>query len=529
MRHLAKRSYHARWRARKARDSGSNEAVIAGASGSGPQVARAFHRLLALVFLVAWLSLAAQIEVLIGSRGLLPIAEWLDSLSGQSDVGFAELPTWLWWSSTDGAIRFGTWLGAAMAVVALLGIRPRLCFALSVPLYLGYVVAARNFLSFQWDNLLLEAGALAVFLPSDRRVRWIELLFRLLLFKLYFESGIAKYQSHLHDWQDGSAMSYYYETAPLPALLGWFAHHLPLAWHALESRATLAWEILLPFAIFGPRRLRLFAVAGFTLFQILNIATANYGFFCYLALALHVFLLDDADVERVRSFLAARIRLPKLERVADWLERVRTLVNRNFVVIPERAQLATAVLVSSAYITLSAYLGLETFVRPPPNIETLQELADLVGPFRIVNTYHLFGHITRERYEAQFQTFDGTRWTEHDMHYKPGDPARAPPYVAPHQPRVDFLLWFYGLGVRAFSPRAYPPPTPQYVATLLERLCDDPAAVQGLFVGELPRAPVAVRIVFYEYRMTSYAERAESGSWWRRTELTSAGPRYCTR
>jgi len=501
--------------------------MIAVTSGSGPPVARAFHRLLALVFLVAWLSLAAQIDVLIGSHGLLPVAEWLRALSVQSDVGFAELPTWLWWTSSDGAIRFGTWLGAVLALVALLGIRPRLCFAVCLPLYLGYVVAARNFLSFQWDNLLLEAGALAVFLPADRRARWVHVLLRLLLFKLYFESGIAKYQSHLHDWHDGSAMRYYYETAPLPALLGWFAHNLPLAWHAFESRATLAWEILLPLAIFGPRRVRLFAAAALSLFQLLNIATANYGFFCYLALALHVFLLDDADIERGRSFFASRIHLPRLARVQAWLERVRTLANRTFVVIPERAQLATAVLVSSVYITLSAYLGVATFVRPAPEIETLQDLADVAGPFRIVNTYHLFGHITRERYEAQFQTFDGKRWAEHDMHYKPGDPARAPPYVAPHQPRVDFLLWFYGLGVRVFSARAYPPPTPQYVAVLLERLCDDPAAVQSLFESELPRAPTAVRIVFYEYRMTSYAERAESGRWWRRTELTSTPAQRC--
>src|SRR5256885_8382782 len=43
------------------------------------------------------------------------------------------------------------------------------------------------------------------------------LLLRVLLFKLYFESGIAKWQSGLHDWHDGSAMTFYYETAPLPA------------------------------------------------------------------------------------------------------------------------------------------------------------------------------------------------------------------------------------------------------------------------------------------------------------------------
>src|SRR5207245_100008 len=118
-------------------------------------------------------------------------------------------------------------------------------------------------------------------------------LFRAVLFKLYFESGIAKWQSPLGDWQDGSAMTYYYETAPLPTALAWTAHNLPVWWHHFESRATLALELLVPLGIFGPRRARLGAAAALTGFQLLNIASANYGFFCYLAAILHVFLLDD--------------------------------------------------------------------------------------------------------------------------------------------------------------------------------------------------------------------------------------------
>src|SRR4029078_8097189 len=96
------------------------------------------------------------------------------------------------------------------------GLRPRICFALSTLLYLGYAAACRTFLSFQWDNLLLEAGFLAIFLPTDRRSPVAHLLFRLLTVKLYFESGIAKWQSPLHDRHHGSSMPYSYETAPLP-------------------------------------------------------------------------------------------------------------------------------------------------------------------------------------------------------------------------------------------------------------------------------------------------------------------------
>ncbi len=58
----------------------------------------------------------------------------------------------------------------------------------------------------------------------------------------------------MHDWHDGSAMTFYYETAPLPTWLGWWAHNLPAAWHHFESRAVLVLELVVPFAIFGTRR-----------------------------------------------------------------------------------------------------------------------------------------------------------------------------------------------------------------------------------------------------------------------------------
>ena len=69
----------------------------------------------------------------------------------------------------DGAARRWALLGAALAVAALFGWHPRLCFALSTALYLSYATVGRDFLSFQWDNLLLECGLLAAFLRRPTR------------------------------------------------------------------------------------------------------------------------------------------------------------------------------------------------------------------------------------------------------------------------------------------------------------------------------------------------------------------------
>jgi hypothetical protein len=472
------------------------------APGSGPAVAWLFHRVLAGIFVVAWLSLGWQVDVLIGSRGLLPIGSYLAANPGLSAT---EFPTVFLLGASDTALHAGIWLGAGLSLAALLGLWPRLCTGFSTLLYLSYAAASRTFLSFQWDNLLLECGALAVFLPTDRPARWIHVLFRVLLFKLYWESGIAKWQSYLGDWHDGSAMTWYYQTAPLPAWPAWYAHHLPVLWHHLESWGVLVLELVLPLGIFAPRPIRLALFAVFSAFQLVNLATANYGFFVYLALALHLFLLDDGDVARLarrRSGIAPR-------RVAAtppaWLRAARA---------------AVAALVSVVYISISLLSALVAFVPLPAPLQPLiVAVHQAYAPWRLVNTYHLFGHITRERVEPEFQIeVDGT-WQPFHLHHKPGDVMRAPDLVAPHQPRIDFQLWFYGLSFRRGMPT--------YVGALLEHLCRDPASVQSLFAGALPAQPAAVRIVFWDYRFTSPTTRRETGAWWERQQVAETHPLRC--
>jgi len=493
------------------------------AFGSGPAVATVFARGLAVVTLIAWASLGAQVHVLIGSRGLLPVADYIEAARAQPGVSLFDLPTFAWWFHSDTALTAGVVLGVALSLAALFGFARRICFALSTLLYLSYVAVTRDFLSFQWDNMLIECGFLAAFLPTDRPAPIAHLLFRLVLFKLYFESGIAKWSSPLRDWQDGSAMTYYYETAPLPTWLATYAHHLPVWWHHFESRATLVLELVLPFAIFGPRRARLFAFAAFTVFQIINAATANYGFFCYLSAVLGVFLLDDADVERARARLARLVPAAARQlgaRVTTLIRRLPRLPLRPL--LQPVARKWAAVVAAGLFTLVSVADANVHFAQPGPAIAFVTPLLEVNWRFHLINSYHLFASITRERIEPEFQTLAAgaapdsagdDAWTGQDFRHKPGDVARRPDFVAPHQPRVDFRLWFYGL---AFQRRP-----PVYVSTLLERLCEEPQTVQALFRAPLPPHPAAVRLVFWHYQFTSAAERAATGAWWRRTRLAT--------
>jgi lipase maturation factor 1 len=503
-------------------------------SGSGASVGALGSRLLALISLAAWVSLGSQVRVLLGSRGLLPVGELMDAVRADGRVGLFDLPTLFWRLHSDGALAGGTVIGAALAIAALCGWRRRLCFGLSTVLYLSYATVGRDFLSFQWDNLLLECGFLAAFLPAGRRAPLVHFLFRLVLFKLYFESGLAKWQSELRDWQDGSAMTYYYETAPLPTWLAFTAHHLPVWWHHFESRATLLLELAVPFLIFGPRRARLFAAFAFSFFQICNAATANYGFFCYLAAALNVFLLDDVDVERAGARAAKYVPA----RIRRGVERLLSFRGRSVSAPIEKNRPATPVAWigragAALFVLVSLTGALYSFTEPGPALTIVAPLFELDQRFRLVNSYHLFGSITRQRIEPELQTLaadddpepldsaagDG-RWTPQYLWHKPGDPRRAPDFVAPHQPRVDFQLWFYGLAFRRGEPT--------YVSTLVQRMCEDPAAVQPLFREPLPPHPAAVRIVYWRYVFASRAERRATGAWWAREQVAMSRAIVCS-
>lgn len=540
--------------------------------------ARLFHAALALVFLVAWLSLLAQVDVLIGSRGLLP-AEPLLLLIDERNLSFHEAPTFLRWTgASDGTLHAGIWVGIGASLLAFAGVFPRWCAALNTFLYLGYTIAAREFFSFQWDNLLLEAGLLAVFVNPEnsgpgRHGQWVWAVLRLLLFKLYFESGIAKYGSHLKDWHDGSAMTFYYETAPLPGLFAWHAHHLPTGWHHFESWATLVWELGAPLLIIFPRSLALVvrwvdrganervhagllrlsrradvvAIVVFTCFQLINIATANYGFFCYLSLALSVGLLDEEQLRalsgwlrkrsvRVRGALARRTRLARLpwaglRLTSRWLSALRAWTGRLSL---ERWQsqlrwprAALAVAFVSIYVLVSYQGAVRRFSDPGAELGVVDDLSQALRPYRVINTYALFTSITRYRLEVELQTFDGAEWRAHDLHYKPGKVTRRPPLVAPHQPRVDFRLWFYPLGrmVSRDQKRIYG--VPGYVRTLMDRLCHDPRAVQSLFPEPLPPQPKAVKLVLWDTRFTSPEERDRTGAWWHREAFAETRALRC--
>ncbi len=171
-----------------------------------------------------------------------------------------------------------------------------------------------------------------------------------------------------------------------------------------------------------------------------------------------------------------------------------------------RALLLTAVVL----VPLSVVPFLR-FIRPLEGLERdLAPVRRALFAFRSINAYHLFATMTIERREVVIEgSDDGETWRPYEFRHKPGDPTRAPGFVAPHQPRVDFQLWFLTLRGGRGAP---------YFDRLLERILTDPRAVAPLFSeNPFPDAPPAsIRIALYRYRFTDFRTRRETGAWWRR-------------
>ena len=452
-----------------------------------------FLRLLGICTLAAFVSLAPQIEGLIGSRGIAPA------------------PPLLGVALSDGALVGIAWAGAAASALVALDIATGWALLVAWLLYLALANVSGPFLQYQWDALLLETSVAALFLAPWRRI-WPSLdegrppprtalwLLRFLIFKLVFLSGAVKRLSGDPSWRDLSALEYHYWTQPLPASTSWYVAQLPPWVHALSARGMFLVELYLPLLVFVPRRGRWLAFLGFVLLQLAIAATGNYGFFNALTIALAVILLDDAQI------LAA---VPA--RFARALERVRTTAQplRRLSIV---AGLAIALLFFSAERTWYAVRGLH---EEPVAFRAMgRSLAQL----SLVHAYGLFAVMTTTRREILVEgSHDGITWQPYTFRYKPGDPQVSPRFIPMHLPRLDWQMWFFALSEDCGE-------EPTFIA-FAARLLDGSPAVSGLlahdpFAGRKPRY---IRSRSEMYRFSTGAERAATGAYWTR-EPTSD---YC--
>ena len=449
-----------------------------------------FLRLLGLTYLVAFISFAVQVSVLIGADGVLPLEYYLNAVKEQLGTdAFTRLPTLFWFSHVDGFIKFVCIAGIVLSLSLITGFLLRTSLVMLYVLYLSLVHGGQVFMSFQWDFLLLECGFLAIFLPWGSTI--IVWLYRWLVFRFMFLGGVVKIVSGDKSWDSLTALSYHFETQPLATPLSWYVHHLPESVLMAGTGTTLIVELLVPFLIFTPRRFRHIAAWCFLVIEMCILLTGNYNFFNLLTIFMCLFLFDDVAVKRL---IPGRILL--------------VMSNTNY---PGAGIFASSCALLMALTSI--YMGATQITRIMGADRGLQYSAvyRFLTPFGIVNTYGPFAVMTKVRNEIVIEgSADKNTWLEYQFKYKPGNLEKCPGWVAPHQPRIDWQMWFAAL---------HKPEHERWLFNLLIRLLQNSEPVTAIFnYNPFPDDPPAsVRARFYEYTFTSTEERKETGRCWNRS------------
>src|SRR5260370_14771123 len=187
-----------------------------------------FLRLLGVIYLIAFVSLAVQITGLVGEHGILPARLFLERARDlYGGAAYRVFPTLCWLGAGDGMLRALSWGGAVLALLVVAGVAPAPALALCWLAYLSLSVVGQTFLSFQWDVLLLEAGWLAIFyapmqlVPSLRRERAPSTAMRWLvgwpLFRLMLLPGGTTPPRADAPWRDPTGPAPHFSATPPPA------------------------------------------------------------------------------------------------------------------------------------------------------------------------------------------------------------------------------------------------------------------------------------------------------------------------
>ena len=467
-------------------------------------------RCLGIVYSIAFLSLASQLNPLLGSGGLLPVHLFLDSVESAYGTGPAALwnvPTIFWVGDSDAFMSVAAWLGLCLSLLLLSGYASALHLLALWILYSSFVNVGQIFYSYGWEIMLLETGFLAVFLcplvrggwrssltaPPEKSVIW---LLRWLLFRVMFGAGLIKLRGDAC-WWDLTCLLYHYETQPIPNPISWYLHQCPVWLHKLGALFNHFVELIAPWLILRSRRLRYAGGLFIVGFQILLIVSGNLSWLNYLTLVLCIPCFDDRALLRL---LPERLR----SRLAIDTDAVASVSTPR--PLPRR-------LASYTLVGVVLYLSIDPVVNMVSSRQIMNTSFDRL---HLVNTYGAFGSVGKIRREVVIRgtmarTADtAAEWREYEFKCKPGNPHRRPCVVSPYHHRLDWQIWFAAMSDYQRQP---------WLIHLVYKLLLADEGALGLLGGNpFPGdRPTHIRADLYEYEFTDFDDI--TGAWWKRRRV----------
>ena len=444
-----------------------------------------FLRCIGLLYFSAFTSFAVQVTGLIGQDGILPVTGLLHALQQQfGHSAWLLAPNVFWFNSSDLCLLGVCVLGAVSGLLVTFNRFTRPALVVAYLFYLSLFYAGQIFMQYQWDLLLLECGFLAIFLARSTAITaW---LYRWLVFRFMWLSGIVKIASGDSSWHNLTALNYHFETQPLPTLLAWYANSLPEDVLKFMTGFALFTELFIPFLIFLPRKIRQAGALFFITLQSGILLTGNYNFFNLLALAMFIFLFDDQAIKNRFPGWSLKLKPVAPSTLNKYLLRV------------------TAVII----LVFSTSQLIVFFSRT--HLDILKPVYAINNSLHFTSTYGPFAVMTRVRNEIIIEgSDDGSDWKEYEFSYKPDALDKMPGWIIPHQPRLDWQMWFAALDNR--NQRFW-------FNSLMVRLLQGSHAVTRLFkTNPFPtHPPTYIRARFYRYHFNYSKTGADKSDWWTR-------------
>jgi hypothetical protein len=444
---------------------------------------------------------------LIGSRGLLPVSQYLAfSRAHLGASAYWRVPTLFWLGSSDALMHFVCRAGVVLSLAVLGGVTNAIVQFAMWALYLSLVHVGQIFYGYGWEIQLLETGFLAIFLcplrtvsplPATATPKIVVWLFRWLIFRIMLGAALIKFRND-PCWRDLSCLDYHFETQPNPNPLAWWMHHAPRAVHMGGVLFNHFVEFVVPWFAFGFRRWRHAAGVLLVSLQVVLIVSGNLSFLNWLTIVPALACFDDTALSvfvprRWRAALLARFELSSPSRMQTRVTRV----------------LGVAVGVLS--------------VAPVLNLVSCgQEMNGSFDPLDLVNTYGAFGSVDRARYEVILEGTrdevpnEGSAWQEYELPCMPGDPRRRPCLITPYHHRLDWQMWFVGNDAARGEAIEQ---EPWLVHLVWQLLVGSPSPKALLERDPFPdQPPKWLRADIWHYAFTRSRDEA-GGAWWTRERV----------
>lgn len=451
-----------------------------------------FLRLLGFIYFVVFFPFLFQIKGLLGSRGILPVGPFLQSVKRiLGKKAYYTVPTIFWYNHSDKALVGVIWSALLFSVLLMLNIFSPLMLLLLYGLHLSIVSTGQDFLSFGWEMFLLEITCNAFFLSLTETPNLMMFLsLNLLLFRFHFQAGAVKLQSCDVNWRNFTGLAFHYLSQPLPNATAWLVYKLPLWFHKFSTGFMFFVELIIPFALFGTEEMRLVVWILFVGLQLIIWATGNFSYLNHMTVVFSTILLSNRYLKPIFG------EPPELNASPIYINIALSVIGTTLVLLQ----------------LMNLWSNL---VKP---VAFFRKIQHKLSPFHIINRYGIFAVMTTKRYEIVVEgSYDGKEWKEYLFKYKPSEINRRPRRISPYQPRLDWQAWF--LPFSDFEDNTW------FQLFLAKLLQGENEVISLLRHNPFPdKPPQYIRAVVYDYVFTDFKTLRQTGNWWKRTYLGAYSP-----